>query len=81
MPKLARAKRRVPQNINSHALKADSRQTELYAYLSAIRLLGLVLNANFGWWWADSVAALVMLPIIAKEGVDVLRGENCNCHC
>ena len=82
MPILARAKRRVAANINSSALNADSRQTDICAYLSAILLAGLGLNALFGWWWADSAAALIMIPIIAKEGVQALRGETCDdCHC
>ena len=81
MPLLARAKRRVATDIHSHALEADARQSDLCAYLSAILLAGLVLNAIFGWWWADPVAGLVMLPIIAKEGVDALRGKACDdCH-
>jgi len=81
MPLLARAKRRVAAQLNSRAMKADSRQTDLCAYLSAILLGGLLLNALFGWWWADPVAALIMLPIIAKEGIDALRGETCDdCH-
>lgn len=81
MPLLARAKRRVAAELNSRAMKADSRQTDLCAYLSAILLVGLVLNALFGWWWADPVAALVMLPMIMKEGIEALRGETCDdCH-
>ncbi|HMF58502.1 MAG TPA: cation transporter [Pyrinomonadaceae bacterium] len=81
MPLLSRAKRRVATSINSRAMHADSRQTDLCAYLSAILLGGLVLNALFGWWWADPVAALIMLPIIAKEGIEALRGETCDdCH-
>lgn len=81
MPLLARAKRRVAAQLNSRALKADSRQTDLCAYLSAILLGGLILNALFGWWWADPVAALVMLPIIVREGREALRGERCeDCH-
>jgi len=68
MPLLARAKRRVAAELNSRALAADSRQTDLCVYLSAITLGGLLLNALVGWWWADPVAALVMVPIIAKEG-------------
>jgi divalent metal cation (Fe/Co/Zn/Cd) transporter len=84
MPLLARAKRKVAANLNSRAMKADSRQTDICAYLSAIVLAGLGLNALFGWWWADPVAALVMIPIIAKEGAEALRGETCceseNCH-
>jgi cation diffusion facilitator family transporter len=75
MPLLARAKRRVARQINSGALVADAKQTELCTYLSAILLGGLLLNALIGWWWADPVAALVMAPIIAKEGVEALRGE------
>lgn len=77
MPLLARAKRRVAAKLNSRALEADSRQTDICAYLSAILLGGLVLNALFGWWWADPAAALVMTPIIVKEGIQALRGENC----
>jgi len=79
MPLLARAKRRVASAIGSGALRADAKQTELCTYLSAILLGGLVLNALLGWWWADPVAALVMVPIIAKEGVEALRGEQCGC--
>jgi divalent metal cation (Fe/Co/Zn/Cd) transporter len=77
MPLLARAKRRVAAGLNSRALHADSRQTDLCAYLSAILLLGLALNALFGWWWADPVAAIIMVPIIAYEGIKALRGERC----
>ena len=81
MPLLARAKRKVAVNLDSRAMHADSRQTDLCAYLSAILLGGLILNAVFGWWWADPVAALIMVPIIAKEGIDALRGETCDdCH-
>jgi divalent metal cation (Fe/Co/Zn/Cd) transporter len=77
MPLLARAKRSVATGINSAALRADARQTDFCTYLSAILLIGLILNALLGWWWADPVAALVMVPIIAKEGIDGLRGESC----
>lgn len=80
MPLLARAKRRVARSLNSNALHADSRQTDICAYLSAILLLGLGLNALLGWWWADPVAGLIMVPIIAREGVEALRGESCGCH-
>jgi divalent metal cation (Fe/Co/Zn/Cd) transporter len=81
MPVLARAKRRVAARLRSRALHADSRQTDICAYLSAILLGGLGLNALVGWWWADPVAALVMLPIIVKEGFEALRGEVCaDCH-
>ena len=61
-------------------MAADSTQTNLCALLSAIMLAGLLLNSLWGWWWADPVAALVMLPIIIREGVEALRGETCDCH-
>ncbi|HWN07836.1 MAG TPA: cation transporter [Pyrinomonadaceae bacterium] len=77
MPLLVRAKRRVARGIKSGALMADSKQTELCTYLSAILLVGLLLNALLGWWWADPVAALIMVPIIVKEGIEALRGETC----
>jgi divalent metal cation (Fe/Co/Zn/Cd) transporter len=79
MPLLARAKRRVASTIASRALHADSRQTDICAYLSAILLLGLLLNAALGWWWADPAAGLVMVPLIAYEGSQALRGKTC-CH-
>lgn len=82
MPLLARKKRQVAALLNSRALQADSRQTDLCAYLSAILIGGLLLNALFGWWWADPMAALVMVPIIAKEGLEAWRGETCpDCSC
>jgi len=77
MPLLSRAKRRVARGLSSGAMHADARQTEFCTYLSAILLGGLLLNAFFGWWWADSIAALVMTPVIAKEGIDGLRGRAC----
>ena len=84
MPLLARAKRRVARGINSGAMFADARQTDFCVYLSAILLGGLLLNALLGWWWADPVAAIVMAPIIGKEGVEALRGKTCcdetSCH-
>jgi divalent metal cation (Fe/Co/Zn/Cd) transporter len=81
MPLLARAKRKVAADLDSHALVADSRQTDICAYLSAILLGGLALNALFGWWWADPIAALIMVPIIAREGFEAWQGEVCeDCH-
>ena len=77
MPLIAREKRRVACGIGSAALRADARQTEFCAYLSAILLGGLALNALFGWWWADPLAALTMIPVILKEGLDALRGKTC----
>lgn len=81
MPLLARAKRRVAATIASSALQADSRQTDICAYLSAILLIGLLLNAIVGWWWADPVAGLVMVPLIAYEGSQALRGKTCCQDC
>ena len=75
MPLLARAKRRVAQGLSSRALAADATQTDVCTYLSAILLGGLALNALAGWWWADPVAALAMIPFIVKEGLQGLRGE------
>ncbi len=76
MPLLARAKRKVAVGLRSSALAADAAQTSLCAYLSVIALAGVGLNAVLGWWWADPVAALAMLPIIVKEGVDAMRGRS-----
>ena len=81
MPSLARAKRRAASALGSSALRADSRQTDICAYLSAILLLGLFLNAAFRWWWADPVAGLVMVPLIANEGSEALRGKPCGGDC
>ena len=82
MPFLAYQKRKIAIELRSDAMKADSRQTGLCAYLSAILLGGLILNAIFGWWWADPVAALIMVPIIAKEGAEALQGKTCDdCGC
>lgn len=78
MPLLARAKRRIAARRNSRALRADSRQTDICAYLSAILLGGLLLNALLGWWWADSVAALLMVPVILREAFEAFRGETCD---
>ena len=84
MPLLARAKRRIAAGIGSGAMQADSRQTDFCAWLSAILLGGLLLNALAGWWWADPVAALLMAPIIASEGIKGLKGKaccsDCGCH-
>jgi divalent metal cation (Fe/Co/Zn/Cd) transporter len=80
MPLLARLKRRVAQALESRALEAEARQTSLCAYLSAIALAGVLLNSLFGWWWADPVAALAMVPIILREGVEgVAAREDRDC--
>jgi len=75
MPWLARAKRRVARALASGALEADAMQTSVCAYLSIIALAGVALNTVAGWWWADPVAALAMVPIIAREGVEGIRRE------
>jgi len=81
MPLLSRAKRRVGRSLGSAAMHADAKQTEFCTYLSAILLAGLLLNAIFGLWWADPVAALIMVPIIAKEGIEGLQGKACKDCC
>jgi divalent metal cation (Fe/Co/Zn/Cd) transporter len=82
MPALARASRQVAQALGSRALEADAAQTSLCAYLSAIALVGVGLNAVLRWWWADPLAALAMVPIIAREGLEGARGEpGCDGHC
>ncbi len=78
MPLLSRAKRKVGHALGSAAMHADAKQTEFCTYLSAILLAGLLLNAFFGSWWADPVAALIMVPIIAKEGIEGLQGKACD---
>jgi divalent metal cation (Fe/Co/Zn/Cd) transporter len=77
MPVLAKAKRWVAAGIGSEAMRADSKQADFCAYLSAILLGGLLLNALLSWWWADAVAGLLMVPIIVREGVGGLRGRTC----
>ena len=77
MPVLSRAKKSVGNALNSAAMKADARQTDFCVYLSAILLAGLVLNVALGWWWADPIAALIMVPIVAKEGFDGVKARTC----
>jgi len=77
MPILSRKKKKVARELVSAAMRADAKQTDFCVYLSSILLAGLLLNTALGWWWADPVAALMMVPIIAKEGVEGLRGDPC----
>ena len=77
---LARAKRRVAQQLGSRALEVDAFQTTACFWLSIITLVGVGLNAAFGWWWADPLAALGMTVFIAREGVGAWRGEGCGCE-
>jgi divalent metal cation (Fe/Co/Zn/Cd) transporter len=77
MPVLAWLKRRNGRRLGSNSVVADSRQTMLCTYLSAVLLIGLVLNATVGWWWADPLAALVIAALAFHEGREAWRGENC----
>ena len=77
MPILSQAKKKVGNALKSGAMKADAPQTDFCAYLSGIVLVGLVLNAGLGWWWADPIAALSMVPIIGKEGFDGIKARSC----
>jgi len=81
MPPLAWAKKKIGNELGSAAMQADAKQTDFCVYLSAILLGGLLLNAVLGWWWADPAAALIMVPIIAKEGFDGVRGKACCDSC
>jgi divalent metal cation (Fe/Co/Zn/Cd) transporter len=78
MPLLSRAKRKVGRALDSAAMHADAKQTEFCTYLSGILLAGLLLNTVFGLWWGDPAAALIMVPIIAKEGIAGLQGKACD---
>ena len=77
MPLLVHFKRRIASRLGSGALEAEARQTRICAYLSAILLAGLGLNAWLGWWWADPAAGLLMVPLIAWEGSEAVRGRTC----
>jgi divalent metal cation (Fe/Co/Zn/Cd) transporter len=77
---LARAKRRAAAALHSRALEADAFQTTACWWLSIVTLGGIGLNALFGWWWADPVAALGMALLIAAEGREAWRGDECGCH-
>jgi len=81
MPILSLAKKDVGKKLGSAAMNADAKQTDFCVYLSAVLLIGLLLNAILGWWWADAAAALIMVPIIAKEGFDGLKGKECCDSC
>ncbi|PJJ56555.1 cation efflux family protein [Mumia flava] len=79
MPFLSWAQRRTGRALGSGAVVADSTQTLLCTYLSAVLLGGLLLNATLGWSWADPVAALVIAAVAAREGFEAWRGEACAC--
>jgi divalent metal cation (Fe/Co/Zn/Cd) transporter len=78
MPLLVWAKRRTGRELGSATVVADSTQTLLCTYLSAILLVGLGLNALFGWSWADPIAGLVIAAVAVREGVEAWKGEQCD---
>lgn len=80
MPLVAWGKMRAARVIGSSALRAEAKETLACSYLSFALLLGLVANAVAGWWWADPLAALLMVPWLVKEGLEGIRGEECD-HC
>jgi divalent metal cation (Fe/Co/Zn/Cd) transporter len=77
MPFLSWAQRRTGRALGSNAVVADSTQTLLCTYLSAVLLVGLVLNATLGWGWADPIAGLVIAAVAVREGVEAWHGEGC----
>nr|WP_216911494.1 cation transporter [Nocardia noduli] len=77
MPVLSAAQRRAGRELGSASAVADSEQTLLCTYLSAVLLVGLLLNSLFGWSWADLIAALVIAVIAVREGLDAWRGDTC----
>ncbi len=81
MPLLARAKRRVGERLGSRAVTADATETTLCVWLSAILLVGLGANALFGWWWADPLAALGIVYIAAREGIEHLHTDELDDCC
>jgi divalent metal cation (Fe/Co/Zn/Cd) transporter len=81
MPLVAWGKIHAAQSIGSAALRAEAKETLACSYLSLTLLLGLVANAVAGWWWADPVAALLMVPWLGQEGLEGLRGEPCDRGC
>lgn len=78
MPLLGWAKLRAARRLGSGALRADAYETITCAWLSLTTLAGLLLNATVGWWWADPIAALVMVPLIVREGWEAWKGECCS---
>ena len=81
MPLLARAKKRVGERLGSRAVTADATETMLCVWLSAILLVGLGANAAFGWWWADPLAALGVVYVAAREGIEHWRAEELDDCC
>ena len=80
MPLVSWGKLRAAKRIGSAALRAEAKETLACSYLSFTLLLGLLANSLAGWWWADPIAALLMVPWLIKEGLEGLRGEGCCCE-
>jgi divalent metal cation (Fe/Co/Zn/Cd) transporter len=80
MPLLARAKRNVGRALDSEAMMTDAKQTDFCMYQAAIVLFGLLVHAVFGIGWADSAAALLLVPLLIRAGIVSLRGEPCCTH-
>lgn len=81
MPILARRKRHVGVAMGSRSVETDSKQTSACAYLSAVVLVGLLLNLAFGWWWADPVAALGVVVFLIREGKEALTASSVDDCC
>lgn len=79
MPVLSWAQRRTGRQLGSPTVVADSKQTLLCTYLSAVLLAGLLLNATLGWWWADPVVGLIIAALAVREGLEAWRGDACSC--
>lgn len=79
MPLLSWAQRRTGRELGSGSVVADSTQTLLCTYLSAVVLVGLLANSLLGWWWADPLAALVVAGVALREGLEAWRGDACHC--
>ncbi len=77
MPFLSLAERRTGRELGSATAVADSKQTLICTYLSATVLIGLLLNSLFGWWWADPLAALVIVGFALREGIEAWKGDAC----
>lgn len=77
MPLLSWAQRRTGKALGSNAVVADGTQTLLCTYLSAVLLIGLVLNATLGWGWADPIAGLVIAAVALREGLEAWQGKGC----
>ena len=80
MPLVSWGKLRAAKELGSAALRAEAKETLACSYLSFALLLGLGANAIAGWWWADPIAASLMVPWLVKEGREGLSGEECECH-